>query len=139
MTSIKRTTSWNGYPGYIQNKIIKRLENKKNTKNTDTLEQENIAIFSCRIPYAGIQWEKIFKNQVRKLERHIDETIKFRNIYSMKKLSYYYNTKDKEAEYLKSQIVYEVCCPVYKSKHIGKTDRNFGARVQKSLVYNHLL
>ena len=57
----------------------------------------------------------------------------------MKKLSYYYNTKDKEAEYLKSQIVYEVCCPVYKSKHIGKTDRNFGARVQKSLVYNHLL
>ena len=57
----------------------------------------------------------------------------------MKKLSYYYNTKDKEAEYLKSQIVYEVCCPVYKSKHIGKTDRNFGARAQKSLVYNHLL
>ena len=57
----------------------------------------------------------------------------------MKKLSYYYNTKDKEAEYLKSQIVSEVCCPVYKSKHIGKTDRNFGARVQKSLVYNHLL
>ena len=55
MTSIKRTTSWNGYPGYIQNKIIKRLENKKNTKNTDTLEQENIAIFFCRIPYAGIQ------------------------------------------------------------------------------------
>ena len=25
---------------------MKRLENRKNTKNTDTLEQENIAIFA---------------------------------------------------------------------------------------------
>ena len=35
--------SWNGYPCYIRNKIIKGLENRKNDKNTDTLEQENIA------------------------------------------------------------------------------------------------
>ena len=38
--------SWNGYPPYVWNKIMKRLENKKNTKNTDTLEQENISIFA---------------------------------------------------------------------------------------------
>ena len=38
--------SWNGYPPYLRNKIMKRLENRKNTKNTDTLEQENIAIFA---------------------------------------------------------------------------------------------
>ena len=41
---IEKVMSWNGYPWYIRNQIIKRLENKKNTKNTDTLEQENIAI-----------------------------------------------------------------------------------------------
>ena len=38
--------SWNSYPPYVQNEIMKRLENRKNTKNTDTLEQENIAIFA---------------------------------------------------------------------------------------------
>ena len=71
MASIKRITSWNGYPGYIKKKIIKRLENKKHAKNTDTLEQENIATFFCRLSYAGVQGEKITKNLVRKLKRHI--------------------------------------------------------------------
>ena len=58
MESIKRITSWNSYPGYIKNKIIKPVENKKNAKNTDTLEQEKIATLFCRIPYAGVQAEK---------------------------------------------------------------------------------
>ena len=58
MESIKRITSWNGYPGYIKNKIIKPLENKKNAKNTDTLEQEKIDTLFCRIPCAGVQGEK---------------------------------------------------------------------------------
>ena len=67
---IKKVMSWNGYPCYIRNKIIKRLENRKNTENTDTLEQENIATSFCRIPYAGVQGEKLIKNLVRRLERH---------------------------------------------------------------------
>ena len=73
--------SWKGHPRYIRNKIIKRLENKKNTKNTDTLEQENIATILCRTPYAGVQAEKLIKNLVRKLKRLIDEPLKFRSIY----------------------------------------------------------
>ena len=146
MESIKRITSWNGYPGYIKNKIIKPVENKKNAKNTDTLEQEKIATLFCRIPFAGAQGENIIKNLVRKLKRQIDEPIKFRNIYRTKKLIYSYNTKDKVPEYLKSHIVYELCCPVCNSKYSRKTDRSFVARVQKysgldktSLFYNHLL
>ena len=39
----KKVMSWNGYPRYVRNKIAKRVENQKNNKNTDTLEQENIA------------------------------------------------------------------------------------------------
>ena len=51
---IKKVMSWNGYPRYIRNKIIKRLENRENTKNNYTLEQENIATIFCRIPHAGV-------------------------------------------------------------------------------------
>ena len=71
---IKKVMSWNGYPRYIQNKI-KCLENQKNTKNNDTLEQENIATIFCRIPYAGVQGETLIKNLVRKLKKHVDKTI----------------------------------------------------------------
>ena len=49
-------------------------------------------------------------------------------------------------EYLKSHIVYDFCCPACNNKYIGKTDRNFGTRVQehsgldkKLPVYTHLL
>ena len=62
---IKKEMYWNGYPHYVQNKIIKHLENKKNTKNTDTLEQENIATIFCRNPYPGVHGEKLIKNLVK--------------------------------------------------------------------------
>ena len=51
-------TSYNGYPCYIRNKTIKRLENRKNTKNTGTLEPEIIAIIFRRKPNAGVHGEK---------------------------------------------------------------------------------
>ena len=95
VASIKKVMSWNGYPRYMWNKIIKRLENRKNTKNTDTLEQENIATIFCRIPYAWVQGEKLIKILVKKLKRHIDEPFKLGNIDCCKKLSYYCNTKIK--------------------------------------------
>ena len=53
--------SWNCYTRYVRNKIIKRLENKKNTKKTDPLEQENIATIFCRIPNAGVHGENSLK------------------------------------------------------------------------------
>ena len=48
---IKKVMSWNGYPRYAQYKIIKRLENQKNTNNNDALEKQNVATIFCRIPY----------------------------------------------------------------------------------------
>ena len=122
IAGIKKVMSWNGYPRYIRNKIIKHLENRKNTKNNYTLEQENIATIFCRIPYAGAQGETLIKNLVRKLKGHIDKPFKSRNIYRTKKLSYYCNIKDKVPEYLKSHIVHEFCCPACNIKYIGKTD-----------------
>ena len=54
---IKKVMSWNGYPRYVRNKITKLLENWKNTKNNNSLEQQEIARIFCRIPYAGAQGE----------------------------------------------------------------------------------
>ena len=58
---IKKVMSLNGYLRCIRNKIIKHLENRKNTENTDTLKQENIATTFWRIPYAGVEREKLLE------------------------------------------------------------------------------
>ena len=138
--------SQNGYPHYLRRKIIKCLENKKNAKNIVHLNKKKSLHFFCKIPYAGVQGEKLIKSLVRKLERHMDKPFKFRNTYRTKRLSYYCNTKDKVPEYRKSHMVYEFCWTARNSKYIGKTDRNFDTCVQehsgsdkKSAVYNHLL
>ena len=75
--------SWNGYPRYVRNKIIKSLENRKYTKNNDTLEKQNIATIFCRIPYAEVQGDTLIKNPVKKPKRlyvaykhHFPELIK---------------------------------------------------------------
>ena len=81
---IGKVVSWNGYPRYIQNKIIKRLENLKNTTNNNTLEKGNIATVFCRIPYEGVQGETLIKNLVRKPKRHIDKPFKLRTFIARK-------------------------------------------------------
>ena len=50
VASIKKIMSWNGYPRYIRNKIIKRLENRSNTKNNYTLEQKILPQFFAEYP-----------------------------------------------------------------------------------------
>ena len=70
VASIKKVVSWNGYPRYVRNKIIKRLENQKHIKNNNTLEQSYIPVILCKIPYAVVQKETLMKNLVRKLKRH---------------------------------------------------------------------
>ena len=79
-----KVISQNSYRRYIRNKIIERLENWKNTKNNNSLEQQNIATIFCRILYAGLQGETVIKNLVRKLKRHIDKLFTLKNIYRTK-------------------------------------------------------
>ena len=67
----KKVISWNGYPRNVRNKIIKRLENRTNTKNNDTLEKQNVATIFCRIPYTEIQGETLIKSLVKKPKRHL--------------------------------------------------------------------
>ena len=60
--------SWNSYPQYVRNKVDNRLENRKNTKNNTTLEQQNTV--------------------------HLDKLFKLRNTYCPSKLSYYFDRKN---------------------------------------------
>ena len=69
--------SWNGYLRYVQNKIIKRLENRKILGTMDTLEQQNIVTIFCRISHAEVQRETLTKSWIRKFKKHLDKPSKF--------------------------------------------------------------
>ena len=71
------------------------------------------------------------KSGILKFKLNHLKTFKLRNIYRMKKLSYYCNIKDKVPEYIKSHVVYEFCCPACNSKYNGKTEKIFGILVQE--------
>ena len=88
---IKKVMSWNGYPYHVRNKIVKCLETQKNTKDNNTIEQQNIAMIFYIILYAGKQMETMIKNLIRKFKRHLDKTFKLQNIYRLKKLTYYFH------------------------------------------------
>ena len=129
---IKKVLSWSGYLHSVRNKIIKRLEKYlKNTKKHNTLKQQDITTIFCRTLYVWIQGETMIKNLVSQLKRHLHKPFKLKNIYRMKKMSYYCNKKDKVPKYLKSHIGYEFFCPACNNTYIGKTDWNFDTCVQK--------
>ena len=76
--------SWNDYPPYARNKIIKCLENGKNTRGNNTLEQQGIVTIFCRTSHEGVQGEILIKILVRKRFRHLLKPFKFQNIYHKK-------------------------------------------------------
>ena len=60
-------------------------------------------------------------------------------------MSYYWSTKGKISDYLKSHVVYEFCCPICNTGYIGKTDPNLGTQMKQhcglhknSPIFNHL-
>lgn len=112
---------WLDYPHYARNKIIKSLENqKKQTKNNNTIEQQDIASF---VEYP-MQGQTLIKNLSKNVKRQLDKPFQLRNIYSTKKLTYHLYTKEKVPEYLKSHKVYEFSCQPHDNKYIEKIDQS---------------
>ena len=76
--------SWNGYPRYIQNKIIKRIENQKNTKNNDTLETTKYCHDFLQNTLCRSARKTLIKNLIKKFKRDLNKPFKLRNIYCTK-------------------------------------------------------
>lgn len=113
--------SWNGYPKFVRDGILRRLTGHRTRVNTDDEDLEEIEIF-IRPPYAGIKGEQLVKTLIRKMKRFLKRNVKFSVTYETKKLSYFCNNKDKIHDHQKHNIVYEIICPGCGEHYIGKTD-----------------
>ena len=81
-------------------KLLKVQKTRKNkqTKNNNTIEQQDIAFFA-EYPMQG---QTLIKNLFKNVKRQLDKPFQLRNIYSTKKITYHLCTKEKVPEYLKS-------------------------------------
>ena len=93
--------SWNSYPKYVRNSIIKRLQQKKTAFQKD--DEMAIKIW-IRLPYLGNKGEELVKTCIRKLKRCFKTNVKFFTLNGTKKCAMFYSVKDKIPTRQKSML-----------------------------------
>ena len=141
LSAIKKFASWNGYPKHIVNNIIKRSLTKK---KTITNENEKLPVVYINVDFTGDKGEHLLTQAIKKLRRCTNQKVIFKTCYSVTKLSFFTNTKDRLNMLSKSSVVYQFKCPGCNSSYIGKTDRTMFVRTKEhakrndSAIHNHI-
>ena len=74
INQIRTFMSWNSYPKYVRNSIIKRLQQKKTAVQKD---DESVIKIWIRLPYLGNKGEELVKTCIRKLKRCFKTNARF--------------------------------------------------------------
>ena len=132
LTKIKCFASWNGYPKHIVNSMIKRILSKDVSKpNTEKKKDENTPKIYFNLHYAGDQGEQLLKKCFKKLQRSLNREAIFVPKYTVTKLSFFTNMKDKLPKLSKSNVIYNFACPGCQSSYIGITNRTLFIRTKE--------
>ena len=78
---IRTFMSWNSYPKYVRNSIIKRLQQKKTAVQKD---DKSVIKIWIRLHYLGNEDEELLKTCIRKLKRCFKTNVKFVTLYLCK-------------------------------------------------------
>ena len=150
LKKIKQMASWNGFPKYLVNSLMKRfIQNLSTVRQSAETEPvvESVVIW-FNMPYLGNRSLSIFQTCVKKIKRNLNlegKKIIFKQRFKTTKISYLCNTKDRSPLLTSSNVVYEFKCPGCSSNYIGKCDRTLFERsrehatVKGSAVYRHLI
>ena len=133
---IKKFASWNGYPKNIVNAIIKRVLSKETLTNDVISNEQNdkIPTVFINIDYPGEKGEHLLKKCFKKLGRSTNQKVNFVCRYSVTKISFFTNMKEKLNKLSKSNVVYQFSCPGCESSYIGKTDRTLFERTKEHVT-----
>ena len=117
--------SWNGYPKNIVNTNIERVLSKETKRyNTD---------FFINIDYPGEKGEHLLKKCFKKLGRSTNQKVNFVCRYSVTKISFFTNMKDKLNKLSKSNV-FQFSCPGCESSYIGKPERTLFERTREHVT-----
>ena len=143
LTNIKRFASYNGFPRWITNKIVRESINPHPRRAEDDEDTQDIYMF---LPYAGKEAESIVLRCKKRLFRLFrkDLKIKFRIHLQSKKLSFLTSNKDRTPLLSSSNIVYHYECPGCMKSYVGKTEstlfnrtKEHGWTDKKSAIFKH--
>ena len=136
LNTIKKLASWNGYPKYVTNAIIKNILSKDVSNTRRQEDPHDLKSVFINIPYAGAKGEQLVKSCINRLKRCTSVSVRFITCYSVTKLSFFTNTKDKIDDLSKSFVVYHFNCPGCQSSYIGKTERTLFERTKEHCFNN---
>ena len=117
---IRTFMSWNSYPKYVRNSIMKRLQQKKTAVQKD----DEIAIqIWIRLPYLGNKGEELVKTCMHKLKRCFKSNVKFVTLYDTRKCAMSCFVKDKIPTHQISNVIFTIKCVGCSEDYVGKTNR----------------
>jgi hypothetical protein len=124
LSRIRKVLSWNGYPKYISDKIIRNLIDKENNINVNTNEPENVNVneIFVQLPYCGIKGERLVSSCIKRISRELSSKVKFKIIFKNKKVMDFCSAKDHIPFEQKTNVIYQIVCPGCKKHYIGKTN-----------------
>ena len=112
--------SWNGFPKYIRETLIKRLQHKRISNPPQPADDSNFIKLWIRLPYCGPKGEKLAKDLIRKLRKFLRPNVKIHLLYNTTKVSFYCSNKDKIPDNLKSNVIYKITCPGCGENYVEK-------------------
>ena len=120
--------SWNGYPSFTRNSIIKRL--KTSPKKIEKVKDDRKIIW-IRLPYLGTIGDNMKKNCFKKMQKCLKENVCFIICYETKKTTMFCSVKDSIPIHEKAKVIYKITCPGCNQDYVGKTDHNLVTRLNE--------
>ena len=125
IANIRQFCSFNGFPKWVSNRIIKKfLRNNTDRNHAKNKNEDNITTLYMSLPYLGDKSEQSIRNTKRQLQRlfKTPDKIKFNIQTKSTKLSFYTSNKERIAFLSNSHVVYRYQCPGCAKSYVGKTD-----------------
>ena len=144
LANIKRFASFNGFPRWITNKLIRECTHPQ-TRITEEDDKENHDVYLF-LPYTGKEAETVVRRCKQRLFKLFKRDLKvnFKVYFQSKKLSFLTSNKDRIPALSCSNVVYQYHCPGCSQSYIGKTEatlfnrtKEHGWTDKKSAVFKH--
>ena len=135
----------NAYPPHLIDQQIKKyLKKTQVTENREeTIEVKNVTY--AKLPFIG-PYSKVVQEQIGQLCSKFCKDTNIKLVFTSKKISSFFSTKDRIPDALRSNVVYHFNCASCNASYVGQTTRHFDVRVhehlhkisQPSSVFKHL-
>lgn len=120
---IRKLMSWNGFPKYVSNKIIRNLVEKYKDNATPNVREDddNISKVFVRLPYCGSNGERLIRKCISRIKRQLTVNVRFKVLFNTSKISDFVSVKDPIPLGQKNNVIYQIQCPGCQEFYVGKT------------------